>query len=253
MARTKKAKPLTHGEIAGRIRSRYPAPEWVVIEEIQPGVGFDVGRRTDALALSTWESRGLRLLGFEYKSSRADVLAELKNPAKAEATARFCDYWYLVLGRSDLCGKDEVPAKWGLIVPHGTGLRIAKHAEKLNPEPWSRSFSCILTRRAAGHSISDSEREAAERVGYERGMASAQHYRERLTKLEQKLKVFAQASGCDIHAWTADTRLEQLGKLLKVLANGGVEAHREAARRLAERLERAGRDLREGLDEDTGP
>jgi len=131
----KKSKPLTHAQMIERLRVRYSAPEWVTLTEVQPECGYmNKPRRTDMLAISTFPSRGLRMAGFELKSSRADVLKELREPEKALAMQRFCHLWYLVIGRSDLCGLDELPANWGLIVPHGTGAQARTLAAQ--PDPW---------------------------------------------------------------------------------------------------------------------
>jgi len=249
VSKPQKKKPLTHRQIATLLRKRYQPPEWVVFEEIQPGVGWDVGRRTDMLALSTWQSRGLRLLGFEIKSSRADVLKELADPAKAEATARFCDFWYLVLGRADLCGKDEVPATWGLIAPHGTGLRIVKHAESLNPAPWSRDLVCMLMRRASGNSISDQQRAASVEEGRKQGLDTAAWQVKRLEELEAKIKLFKKHTGIELSAWTGDERVARIGGLVNELLNGGVERYHNKLRYLAENAQRLGKDLAKLLEQ----
>lgn len=78
------------------------------------------------------------LHGFEIKASRADWLAELRDPAKAESFKRHCSYWWLVVSDQRLVQEGELPADWGLLVVAGDRLRQVKPAPKLQAEsmPW---------------------------------------------------------------------------------------------------------------------
>ena len=251
MARTKKTKPLTHGELLERLRSRYQAPEWVTLTEVQPACGFmNKPRRTDMVGISTFPSRGLRMAGFELKSSRADVLKELREPEKAEAMQRFCHLWYLVVGRGDLCGLDELPPKWGLIVPHGTGLRVKKNAEVLKPEAWPPSLTHGLIRKAFGNSIEDVEREKIRREAFAQAQDSNRYTQKRLDELEKNVRAFQAVSGIQIDAWVNEVHVKEQAALLRTVLNEGLEGYRRKARRLAGQVERVGRELREALGED---
>jgi hypothetical protein len=247
----KKGKPLTHGELLTRLRSRYVAPEWVTLTEVQPECGFmDKPRRTDLLGISTFPSRGLRMAGFELKSSRADVLKELREPEKAEAMQRFCHLWYLVVGRADLVGLDELPPNWGLIVPHGVGLRVKKNAPVLEPEPWPPGLTHGLIRKAFGNSIEDIEREKIRREAFAQAQQSNGYTTRRLEELERNVRAFQSVSGIQIDAWVNEERVKEQAALLRVVLRDGLEGHRQRARRLAEQLEKVGGELRAALGND---
>lgn len=129
------------------------APSHVVIEEVAPGVGWsDARRRADVLVLSMWPSKGLTLEGYEVKASKADLKKELRDPAKHHATARYCDYWWLVVWDESLL-VDGIPETWGVLVTAEDEdgereLKVLKKAAKLEPEPWPRAFVCSLVRNA---------------------------------------------------------------------------------------------------------
>ena len=73
------------------VEKKYPGPAWVVLAEVCNGTGFAANRWADAVAFGVWPSRGLRIVGFELKSSRSDWRRELENPAKADDIACYCD------------------------------------------------------------------------------------------------------------------------------------------------------------------
>ncbi len=246
----KKTKPLKHGELLERLRIRYQPPEWVTLAEVQPECGFmNKPRRTDLLAISTFPSRGLRMAGFELKSSRADVLRELGEPEKAEAMQRFCHLWYLVVGRSDLCGLDELPPKWGLIVPHGTGLRVKKNAEVLEPENWPAILTHGLIRKAHGSTIEDLERKKIRDETWAQAQQANSYSMKRLDELEERVRIFQQVSGISISTWVKEETVKEQAALLRTVLRGGLEGYRRQARQLAEDVERVGRELRKALNE----
>lgn len=247
----KKGKRLTHAELIDRLRNRYAPPEWVTLTEAQSACGhMDKPRRTDLLGISTFPSRGLRMAGFELKSSRDDVLKELREPEKAEAMQRFCHLWYLVVGRSDLIGLDELPPNWGLIVPHGTGLRVKKNAPVLEPEPWPPELTHGLIRKAFGNSIEDVEREKIRRQAFTDARVSHGYTERRLDDLEKNIQAFESVSGIQIGSWVDEERVRDQAELLKVLLRDGLDGHRRRARRLAGQLEKIGQDLRSALGDE---
>ena len=111
-------------EIHAALRDRYKPPEYAFLEEVRNDAGFDASRSCDAIAMSLWPSRGLDLQGFEIKASRSDWLRELKDPAKAEAVCKFCDFWWLAVGDAGIVLDGELPVSWGLLVPRGDKLVV---------------------------------------------------------------------------------------------------------------------------------
>ena len=98
---------------------RYCAPEFALLFEVGNATGFATNRHADAIAMSLWPSRGLALHGFEFKASRSDWVRELKDPAKAETIATFCDYWFLVESDREIVKANALPMTWGLLAPKG--------------------------------------------------------------------------------------------------------------------------------------
>lgn len=129
------------------LRKRYALPEWVLMEEVRDAAGHAANRSADGIAMSMWPSRGLEINGFELKASRSDWLRELKNPAKAEAIAAYCDRWWIVAMPG--CVKpEELPAGWGLMELHGASLKdIKKAPAREDVKPLNRTFVAAMMRR----------------------------------------------------------------------------------------------------------
>lgn len=119
-------------------------------EHVKIATGFEASRICDFMSMDLWGGygvdRGPKLNGHEVKISRADWLAEIKDPEKAESFARYCDYWWLVIADKMMVREGELPWSWGLMVPYGRSLRVVKQAEKRIPDPMPRSLQATLTR-----------------------------------------------------------------------------------------------------------
>lgn len=130
-------------EVKQALHRRYNKPsqgrdgeQWVCIEEARSGAGFDGNKgQCDFLAVNTWRSRGLELIGHEVKVSMSDWKSELASPEKAERFARFCRRWYVVVP-SELASKiqDEVPPAWGLLSMSAAG-RLTERQKAAKREP----------------------------------------------------------------------------------------------------------------------
>jgi len=127
---------------------RCPAPGWALLEEVRDAAGWDAKRSIDALALSLFRSGGLELHGFEIKASRGDWLRELRDPEKADATAKFCDRWWLAVESADVVLDGELPPTWGLLVLRGKRLHTVTAAEKRVADPISRELLATMFKRA---------------------------------------------------------------------------------------------------------
>lgn len=135
----------TH-EIEAALGKSYVQPEWVIFFEVPNSTGGH-SRRADAIAMNMWPSRGLEIRGMEIKVSRGDFINEMKNPAKAEAIAKYCNSFYLVVP-SGLVSEKEIPVSWGLItVSDKFVVRIQKQSEyNKTPEPLTKTFTASLLR-----------------------------------------------------------------------------------------------------------
>lgn len=149
---------------------------WSRAEHVRVTAGHDAARTCDYMAIDLWPGVGAgsgpKLHGHEVKVSRSDWLTELKDPSKAEAFAKYCDFWWLVSGDKSIVRDGELPRGWGLMVPHGTGLRIAvSPATRPWPEPMGRHLQATLTRAVTktavrlAHSEDGAIRQIRQRMG----------------------------------------------------------------------------------------
>lgn len=143
-----------------RLNRRYSkangnGPRYARAEHIKVTAGFDARRICDYMAFDLWTGGygagrvGPMLHGHEVKVSRADWLAELKDPEKAEAFKQFCDYWWLVVSDRDIVKPGELPDGWGLMVASGVSTRILVQARRLGPVPMTRDLQATLMRATA--------------------------------------------------------------------------------------------------------
>ncbi len=143
---------MTEEDLKERLRHRYgKKSEWVFMTNVRDSTGYPGGRRryADAMAMNMYPSRGLSLDGFEIKLNRPDLMAELRDPSKAEAFKQFCDHWWLVIPDKEIIKLGGVPDDWGIMwaTPRG-GLRVIKKAPQLESKPITRGFLASLLRNA---------------------------------------------------------------------------------------------------------
>lgn len=250
MTKTKKkksaARKVTAADLQARLKVRYQAPEWVVLEEVRNQVGYRKQERyADALALSTYPSRGMKLIGFEIKVSRSDVVKELRSPEKARAIQAYCDHWYLVVGSSSLVTLDELPVNWGLLTPHGEhGLRAKKAAPQLeDPKEWDREFMASLLRNAHRNKPLQQELDEAFKNGQKSGRDLAGYEAKRartdLEALREKVRRFEEVSGVtallDRTSWLGN--LDRQATTFKALMQADLETYFQSTAQLVRQLE----------------
>ncbi|VTR77235.1 hypothetical protein [Cellulomonas hominis] len=154
-------RPWTEDRMMRMLRQRYTAlragtaaDRYVRAAHVPTPSTFrkDVDRIADYLVLDTYGRTDLH--GFEVKVSRADLLAELRDPAKAEGWSRYCDRWWLVVPDAGIVG-DDLPDGWGLLVvdPRGTPaaprLRAVRAAARLPRRAMPRTVLGQWTRCVA--------------------------------------------------------------------------------------------------------
>lgn len=143
--------PTTPPSLYDLLNKRFCAPQYALFYEVRNATGYGIGGPTnyaDALAMSLWPSRGLDLTGIEIKRDRRDWLRELNNPAKAEAIAQYCEYWFIAVTNDEIVKLEELPKGWGLLVARGSKLVVAKDAPKRKTKPWPRAFIASLLRNS---------------------------------------------------------------------------------------------------------
>ncbi len=161
---------MSTAAIRAALRKRFAPPAWALVEEVRDKASHDATRSADMLAMATWKSRGLELQGIEIKASRNDWLRELKDPAKSEAIAIYCDRWWIAVDDERIVRADELPPAWGLIMVSTKGqARTVKEAPLRTADPLPRTMLATMMRRATEamtHMVApeDVEARVAERV-----------------------------------------------------------------------------------------
>jgi hypothetical protein len=276
----------TEAEMLDMLKRRHTAQgnggagEWAFLTHVRDAAGFDAKRTIDALAMGLWPSRGLSLHAFEVKCSRSDYLAEIRNPAKAEAFGSRVDYFWIVVADPKIV-KDDLPEGWGLLaatapkVDEETGaktlgtLRVVKQAPK---QPLTREQT-LITRswlvsllRAAGavpgsnREVEDAEIRAARDEGYATGQRVGQRnvesYQQRIATLEAQVQreqavraAFERAAGVQLDGWREHGlgRAERVGDVVRAALKG--DSAVETAARQMERMEAELRRLADSLAE----
>lgn len=232
----------TSNNICAALRAKLPATEYALFFEVRNAAGFSANRSCDAMALSLWPSRGINLFGFEVKVSRSDWMRELKNPAKAEAIARYCDYW-VVLAPAGIVAPSELPNTWGLWELCDNGKwKTPVPPKKLEPVALDRSFVAALLRRAAEandsivNAMIHKERND-ERTGFDQRVDErvkqlvAQSTREH-EQLRKDVAHFEEQSGLGITGWNG----RRVGKAVKIVLERGDDRILNDAERLRNKL-----------------
>lgn len=231
------AEKLTTWEV---LRNRFPAEEYVLIEEVSDASGHLRSRSLDFMLINLWQSRGLAITGIERKSNRGDWLKELKNPKKQENHFKYCDYFYLITDKDDVAKLEEIPDTWGWYHVKGNSLKTMKAAPKLPSEPVNRSFLCAMMRRAANKEkyvhIDTVLSQVSERTEQQLAQRNIEGNRAitELKELKERVDKFIEASGVDIdHGWwNYKNDNKKIGEIVKLVLNGGIGEHKEALLRL---------------------
>jgi hypothetical protein len=246
----------TANEVVNALKAKYEANAYAFLEQVGDGTGARLHRWCDALVMSLWPSRGLDIIGIEIKVRRSDWLKELSLPQKADAIARYCDYWYVAVGDENIVQNGELPSTWGLMVPRADGkLYCKKEATKLEPLPLSREFLAAVLRQATGQ-LTDTAKMALE---YHRGRQEGRDEEKRiyengreyvqgeLKDLREKVARFEKASGVNIqHAWNAG----DLGHAVRRVLNGEDGNIRKQLVRLHEQAIGIARSIQSELEKD---
>lgn len=213
------------------LRAQYPLPQYAVLYEVASGMGKTFGGYFDAMVMSLFPSRGLDIHGFEIKTDRGDWLKELKDPAKADRIAKFCDFWWLLIGEEGIAKPEEVPNRWGLyVLDEKDKLKAVKRPKKLKAVPPDREFVGAMLRRA--NEMAERERlrsaEAMDKDDFvmktraeihkelkkdfadDLEMATLEH-----KSLKREVETFEEISGIKITKWNG----QRMGEAVRLVAN----------------------------------
>jgi len=242
-AKLRKPGFLTTPEVMAALAEMYHGSPWAFLPQVRSATGWHRERTADAIAMSVWPSRGLHLYGFEVKVSRSDWLKELRTPEKADEICAFCNFWYVVIGDTHIVQAGELPPTWGLIVPDGKKLVIAKEAPKLDPKPIDAPLLASILRNVARSMIHRSaiqdELNAAREEGKERALGDLDGVKYRLERMEKAIADFEAASGVRINEWNGDT----IGAAVNLVLNSDLQGYRRHLESFASRCGTMKQDL----------
>lgn len=218
---------MTYQDLIDALKNKYCSPEWALMFEVANGTGHHSNRHADAVAMNLYPSRGLALHGFEIKVSRGDWLRELKQPAKAEAIASYCDHWWLVVNDKEIVKPGELPLGWGLLVPRGDALVASVAPAIREGKAIDRKFTAAILRKvtdprfldqAMSQRINDLNAEHEKRIR-ERVEQHGKYQADEFRSLKNAVKQFEDSSGISINTWQGD----RIGAIVKVLLRDGAE------------------------------
>jgi hypothetical protein len=152
------------------VRKRHDGDGWLVFQEVGDKPGLNRDRTADAVALGVWASTKYEAHLYEFKSSRGDLVRELRDPSKAEGIGKYCTYWWLAVSDEKVISELVIPEAWGIVCrkKHGDkgDFRVVtlRKAPRLKPQPIGPMFAISLIRNMAKKWVSpkDHERVKAE-------------------------------------------------------------------------------------------
>lgn len=151
---------ITAAHMRRGLRKHFPTGRCAIAFEVAQSTGFGANRHIDAVAMDLWPSHGLGLHAIEIKVERSDWRRELKDPAKAEQLARFCQFFW-VAAPPGVVPVEELPPAWGLLEGGEFGMRVVKRADKTKAEPVTPEFLAAIFRAATERSIEADESKLA--------------------------------------------------------------------------------------------
>lgn len=208
---------LSQETIFKRLKAVFPAPAHILLAQVRNGTGYARSRtRTaDAIAVSTYPSRGLWFAGIEIKSYLGDWRRELANAEKAEEIAKYCKYWY-VAAPEGMIPKAELPETWGLIEVGEKAAKIEIKAPAVEAKNADTLLACSILRAFSDAYVSKAEvRDLAKKEAEELTKAMAYQF----DSLKAKVEEFEKASGVQIaNEWEHG----DIGKAVKLIRDSRI-------------------------------
>lgn len=226
MVKRATAEPITADDVEIALRSHFAAPKFAVITGVRNAPGWDANRTCDMLAIGVWNSAGHDLHGVEIKANRGDWLREIQDPTKAEAFARYCDWWW-VAAPPGVVKVEEVPVAWGVMEVVGGGIRIRRPGTKRVPvEPIERDFLACITRRVVEQTPAEGVLSAAVKKARAEGRDEGKRQAEKRDEVGERyveregakalriVQEFQEKCGVYLGEWNPSARVEQFKRFL---------------------------------------
>jgi hypothetical protein len=141
---------LTADAIIVALYDHYSRSDWLCFDELRVGTGYgkDAEKRIDFWAIEAIPSKRFRRVAYEIKVSRADFLAELRQPRKRARALLLSNEFYFITPPG-LVKDAELPPECGLVEVHDLGFLTFRHAAPWRdsaPPTWQ--FLAAVVRRA---------------------------------------------------------------------------------------------------------
>lgn len=242
---TKTKLKWTEGRVFKLLEKIFPSPAYTLLSQVRNGTGY--ARRTvrtaDAIAVSTWPSRGMYLTGVEIKVSPSDWRRELAQADKSAEIQSYCRYWY-VAAPVGIVPVGELPETWGLIECDGAKASVIKAAPQLEAKEVDMLLLCSILRRMAEVTTPTAMVDEQIQARLDEAEKSWQAREDYATRhMKECVEAFQQASGIDIsNQWDAG----HIGEAVKLVRECGLMKIRNEAKNLrreaayiVERLDKA--------------
>ena len=229
-------KRWTADEVYAMLAKRFPPPAFILLPQVRNGTGFarKTVRTADAIACSTYPSRGLYFTGIEIKVSLGDWRKELADPDKADEIQRFCRYWYIAAPKG-IVPIGELPDNWGLIECHANRTVEAKAAKSNEAKPPDMLFVMAVLRAMSVATVTRKEMDdnIQEFQNNNRQMSEEAHKSRMelatMRGLKATVEAFEESSGVKIgNQWNAG----DIGDAVRLVQKFGADKSVRIARRL---------------------
>jgi len=145
---------MTSDFLLNELRTLHPDSEgWVFVAELRMGSGYGglQEQRIDAWAIRAWSSQGQPNIrrAFEIKTTRSDMLVELRHPDKRWGAYAISHEFYFVTP-ADLVAPALLTHDDGLLEWNGERLVVKKSPRIRESMPPRWDFVCSLARRVQG-------------------------------------------------------------------------------------------------------
>jgi len=218
---------LFEAEVLELLRAKHRPPQWAFLTHVPNETG-GARRVCDGLAMNLWRSQGMEVCGYEVKADRSDWRRELKDPAKADLIAGYCDRFDIV-APPGVVKPEELPVAWGLFEVRTNRkdarfLRRTITGKGIKPKPLDRLFVAALLRRVHAQISPETQIATARDEGFVSGRRAglaqasddAERWEERYNSAKKTVEDFEKASGISMR-WQDPVKI---GKAVAMLAHG---------------------------------
>lgn len=259
---------MTTRELNDRLRDHFIKPEDRISQQGAGAVYLTEvtapgsTRRADAVHIGLWQSRGCgRIDVCELKVDKGDWRRELDNPGKAEAWWPYCNAFWIVAPSTDIVPPDELPKKWGLMVPNPRPntrrFKVIVKPEEREAQLTTDLLRTLLTNTETGKVHALREQQDKLRAQHQEQLRRARQEHSGLTEQEKGrleiLRRLEEALGVplDRYAWRSGITPEGAAEALKTFMQGAaaVEQAKRRTENILRELDRAARNAQESAAE----